>query len=89
MLARQDLTTLFEDLRHLVDALGSSDLTVAESRVLLPQVCRVIGTIHGADAMGVGVDPESRACEGRRFMRDQAHAAIAKAPSELPERSFA
>ena len=65
MLARPDLTTLFEDLRHLVDALGSADLTVAESRVLLPQVCRVIGTIHGAGAMGPGVIPQSGAREGR------------------------
>jgi len=66
MLARPDLTTLFEDLRHLVDALGSTDLTLAESRVLLPQVCRVIEMIHGAGAMGPGVDPQSCAREGRQ-----------------------
>jgi hypothetical protein len=89
MLTRPDLTTLFEHLRHLIEALDSSDLTIAESRVLLPQVYRMIETIHGSGAMGPGVDPESRAREGRRFARDQAHAAIAKAPSELPERSFA
>ena len=65
MLARPDLTMLFEDLRHLVDALGSSDLTLAESRVLLPQVCRVIETIHGAGAIGPGFDPQSCAREGR------------------------
>ena len=59
MLTRPDLTTIFENfknLRHLIDALDSSDLTVAESRVLLPQVYRMIGTIHGADAMGLGVE---------------------------------
>jgi hypothetical protein len=65
MLARPDLTTLVEDLRHLVDALGSSDLTLAESRVLCPQVCRVIETIHRTGAMGHGFDPESCAREGR------------------------
>jgi hypothetical protein len=65
MLARPDLTTLFEDLRHLVDALGSSDLTLAESKVLCPQVCRVIETIQRAGAMGQGFDPESCAREGR------------------------
>jgi hypothetical protein len=89
MLTRPDLTTLFEDLRHLIDVLDSADLTVAESSVLLPQVCHVIGTIHGADAMGPGDDPESGAREGKRFVGDQAHAAIEKAPSELSERSFA
>jgi hypothetical protein len=65
MLARPDLTTLLEDLRQLVDALGSTDLTLAESRVMLPQVCRVIETIHGAGAKGPGVDSDSCAREGR------------------------
>ena len=78
MVARPDLTRLFEDLRHLVDALGASDLTVAESRVLLPQVCRVIETIHGAGAMEPGVDPES-GVRGEAAVRGRVHAAIAKA----------
>ena len=60
ILTRPDLTTNFEDLRHLIDALDSSDLTIAESRVLLPQVYRMIGTTHEAGAMGPGVDLESR-----------------------------
>ena len=88
MLARPDLTTLFEDLRHLVDALGSTDLTLAESRVLLPQVCRVIETIHGAGAMGPGVDPQSCA-RGEAVVRDRVYTALAKAPSGFLERSFA
>ena len=64
MLTRPDLTTLFENLRHLIDVLDSSDLTIAESSALLPQVYRMIGMIHGEGEVGPGVDPESRGGEG-------------------------
>ena len=69
MLTRPELTTIFEDLRHLIDALDSPDLTIAESRVLLPQVYRMIGTIDGAGAMGPGVALESREREGEFGVR--------------------